>query len=124
MTVHMVKFYIEPPNGNAETAVDNWVMNHTEWMSDPQEHTLREVPADPAVIGSPMTVTGTYRFLQEEPASDLLDDLEARLQSFQGGLWYRVGYHECSQDEENPTPCSWEQTRENGSVPDDIPELI
>jgi len=120
MTVHMVRVMIEPPKGNAESAVDNWVQNYTEWAGDPVEHSLAETTA--GIDGTGTTyVRGDYRFIQEEAVSTLLDDLEARLQSFQGGLWYRIGYHACDHNEDTPSPCAWDVTRENGPVPDDIP---
>lgn len=116
----MVRLFIEPPKGEAENAVDNWVQNHTEWAEDPVKHSLTETTA--GVDGSGTTyVRGDYRFIQNGPAMTLLDRLEDRLQSFQGGLWYRIGYHACDHDEDNSSPCSWEATRENGDIPDDIP---
>jgi hypothetical protein len=113
---------MELSNGNAELAVDNWVQNHNEWDDDPVDHSLTETTA--GIDGNGTTyLSGDYRFIQEESATDLLDDLESRLQSFQVGLQYRVGYHACTHDEDSPQPCSWEQTRENGTVLSDIPEL-
>jgi hypothetical protein len=122
MTVHMVRIMIEPPKGNAESAVDNWVANHNEWENDPVKHSLVETTAD--VDGTGTTyVRGDYRFIQDSTVTDLLDALESRLQSFQGGLWYRVGYHQCDHDEENASPCSWDEKRENGTIPSDIPDM-
>jgi len=120
MTVHMACLFVEPPRGEAAEAVNNWVENHTEWLDDAVRHDLRETNAG-LEDGGTTCVRGDYRFVQEETADELLDDLENRLQSFQGGLWYRAGYHACDHDEDNPTPCSWEDTREWGDVPEDIP---
>lgn len=122
----MIRVLMEEPKGNAENAVDNWVSNHNEWQDDPVDHTL--VEATTGVDGTGTTyVRGDYRFFQDGPKTDLLDDLESKLQSFQGGLWYRVGYHVCDHDEDNGTPCSWtdsdSEVRENGTIPSDIPEL-
>jgi hypothetical protein len=120
MKVHMVRLYIEPPKGEGESAVDNWVQNHNEWADDPTDHTLTE--QTPGIDGDGTAyVGGDYRFIQEESADALLDDLAGRLESFQGGLWYRLGYHECDHDEDSPTGCSWEQVRESDDVPADIP---
>lgn len=123
MTVHMIRVLCEPPKGEAETAINNWVSNYTEWVSDSVEHALREVHA--AVDGSGTTyIRGDWRFIDEgEDATDILSDLSSRLQSLQGGFWHRLGYHVCSHDEENPVPCSWEEVVEYGSVPGDIPEF-
>lgn len=120
MTVHMVRVCIEAPNGEAANAVDNWVTNHTVWESDPVNHTLGEVTVPP---DGTTYLRGNYRFVQDVTATALLDDLESRLQSLQNGRWYRIGYHACDHHplDEPPTPCSWEQTREHGTVPSDIP---
>lgn len=122
MTVHMVRLMIEPPKGEADSAVDNWVRNHNEWTGDPQEHSLTETNTELDGSGTEY-VRGDYRFIQEEGADALLDDLEARLQDLQGGLWYRIGYHSCDHDESDRSGCSWGEVRENGSVPSDIPTL-
>lgn len=116
----MVRLFIEPPKGEAESAVDNWVQNHTEWTDDPVSHTLTETNTEIDGSGTAY-LRGDYHFIQNEPTDDLLSDLEARLSGFQGGLWYRLAYHECDHDEEQSTPCAWEQTRESGDIPPDIP---
>lgn len=121
MTVHMVRIMAEQPKGNAESAIDNWVQNHNEWTDDSVDHSLTETSAD--IDGKGTTyVRGDYRFIQDSTVTDLLDTLERRLQSLQGGLWYRIKYHECAHDEENPRPCSWQETREGGTIPSDIPD--
>jgi hypothetical protein len=109
MTVHMVRLLLEPPKGNAENAVDNWVTNHNEWEDDPVEHTLTETTARLDGSGT-VYLRGDYRFIQEESPTALLDDLISRLDSFQGGLWYRVGYHECPHDDKRVTGESWTAT--------------
>lgn len=84
MTVHMVQIMTEPPKGNAESAVDNWVQNHNEWTGDSEDHSLSETTA--GVDGNGTThIRGNYRFVQDSTATDLLDRLEDRLQSLQGG---------------------------------------
>lgn len=118
----MVRLFVEPPKGEAENAVNNWVQNHSEWTGDPVSHTLTETNTD--IDGSGTTyLQGDYRFIQSEPVDDLLSDLEARLADFQGGLWYRLGYHACDHDEDQSTPCAWDERREGGSVPDAIPQI-
>lgn len=119
----MVRIYVEPPKGEAENAVNNWVQNHTEWTDEALSKALRETAAEIDNSGTAY-VTGDYLFVQDTPATDLLDNLESRLQAIQNGLWYRIGYHACDHDGEL-TPCSWDgtQTRENGTIPSDIPDL-
>ena len=118
----MVRLYVEPPKGESEEAVNNWVENHNQWNDDPVSHELTETTGD--LDGDGTTYArGDYRFIQEETADELLDDLERRLQDFQDGLWYRLAYHACTNDEDNPQPCSWDDTRESGGVPEGIPSI-
>lgn len=118
----MVRLLLEPPKGEAESAVDNWVQNHTEWEDDPVEHTLIETNTEPDGSGTEY-VQGDYRFIQDSTATGLLDGLESRLQDLEGGLWYRVGYHECDHDGSDRSGCAWDDIRENGPVPADVPTL-
>ena len=122
MTVHMVRLIVEPPKGESEEPVNNWVENHNQWDNDPVSHELTETTAD--FDGNGTTYArGDFRFVQEETADELLNDLEDRLQNFQDGLWYRLAYHACAHHEDNPQPCSWEDTRESDDVPEDVPSI-
>jgi hypothetical protein len=126
MTKHMVRLYVEPPKGDAENAIDDWVQNHNEWTDGPQTHTFEETNTEVDGSGT-QYVLGVYRFYQDTPETDLLDRLEDRLSSLQGGLWYRIGYHVCDHDEdqENKAGCDWtapnSDIRESTGVPSDIP---
>ena len=105
MTVHMVRLMVEPPKGESEEAVNNWVENHNQWDDDPVAHDLTEATAE--IDGDGTTYArGDYRFVQEETADELLNNLEDRLQDFQDGLWYRLAYHACDHDGDESTPCS------------------
>lgn len=120
MTVHMIRLYCEPPKGEAETAVNNWVANYNEWESDPTVQTLREC----TTAGGTVHVFGDYRFIQSgETATGILNDLSTRLQSLNGGLWHRLGYHVCSHDETSPSACSWDETVEYGTIPASVPAI-
>lgn len=119
----MIRVFVEPPTGNAEAAIDNWVANYSEWTADPVTHALVETTA--ALDGSGTTyLRGDWRFVEQgETATDILDDLSGRLQNVQGGLWHRLGYHVCAHDEENGGACAWDTTVESGSVPSDVPTI-
>lgn len=119
----MVRLFIEPPKADADNAVNNWVANFNEWTEDPVEHTLIETNTETDGSGTTY-IRGDYRFHQDSGKTALLDDLESKLQSIQGGLWYRVGYHVCDHDESESTARSWEDMRENGTVPEDVPTFI
>ena len=120
MAVHMVRVLFEQPRGEAENAVSNWVANYQEWNADPVAHSLSE--ANTELDGSGVRyLRGDWRFNQnDETPTDILQDLSDRLQSMQGGLWHRLGYHVCTHDENNPTPCEWDETVEHGSVPSGV----
>ena len=111
MTVHMVRVHLEPPKRDVETAVNQWVANHPEWTADPVEHTLTTVETGDGTEH----VLGNYRFEQSTGQTALLDDLEARLSTLQ--VWYRIQYHICDYDEPEPDGCTWDETRESGTVP-------
>ena len=127
MTIIMVRVFHEVPKGEAENAVQNWVENHPVWSEDPVEHSMRET----AILSSDGVevpyVAGDFRFHQDAvDATALLDDLEARLQSIQTGLWYRLGVHEdCDYHEDNQQPCEWDPSlkREHGDIPSAIPPV-
>lgn len=113
--------YLEPPRGEAETAVNEWVQNHPEWTDDPVAHVFREQ----ATPNGTSHVYGNYFFEQSVGVTTLLDRLEDRLANVQGGLWYRIGYHVCDHDDQDreTSDCAWDpaRTREDGGVPADIP---
>lgn len=123
MAVHMVRVLAEPPKGEAETAVANWVENYTEWTGDTVEHALTD--ANTAIDGTGTAyVRGDWRFEdQGEDPTNILSDLSGRLQSLQGGLWHRLAYHVCTHDEADPQPCSWDETVEWGTVPSGVPDF-
>lgn len=123
MTVHMVRVLSESPKGEAETAIDNWVANYNEWTADPVTHELVETNTELDGSGTAY-VRGDWRFLdQGEDPTNILSDLSGRLQQIQGGLWHRLGYHVCSHDADDPTPCSWDEKQEFGSIPSDIEDI-
>lgn len=117
MTVHMVRVLCEPPKGEAENAIQNWVSNYNEWTADPAEHSLTETNTEMDDLGA-QYLRGDWRFLdQGEQPTNILQDLSERLQSFQGGLWHRLGYHVCGHDENGRDGCDWETTLEYGTIP-------
>lgn len=121
-----IQLIIEPPKGNAENAVKNWVQNHNEWTGDGQEHSLTEHDdTEPDYDGDPY-IHGIYRFNQDSAAdvSEVVDDLESRLSRMQGGLWYKIGATgECTHDREDGRRIEdYKIIRHGGSPPDSVPE--
>jgi len=121
MTVHMIRLFVDSSVDNVENVIDNWVQNHNTWDGESVSQPLTNAPV--GANGDGEYLLGSYRFTQDSTATDLLDDIEIQLSALQGEVWYRIGYHQCPHDEANPQDCSWEQTRENGTVPDSIPSL-
>lgn len=122
MAVHMVRVVCEPPKGDAETAIKNWVENYTEWTADTVEHSLIESNTSPDGSGTDYLI-GSWRFEQNsESATEILTNLSERLQKIQDGLWHRLVYHICSHDKENPDSCSWDEKQEFGTIPNGTPD--
>lgn len=119
MTKHMVRLYAEPPKGEVDTAINNWVSNFNEWTGAPEEHSLTEGNTELDGSGT-QHIRGSWYFHDDSDSKTaLLDDVESKLQAVVS--WYRIGYHVCDHDASNPSRCSWDDTREYGTVPSDIP---
>jgi len=121
MTVHMIRLFVDSSVNGVENVIDNWVQNHNTWDGESVSQPLTSVSV--RANGDEEYLLGSYRFTQDSTATDLLDDVESRLSTLQEVVWYRIGYHQCPHDEANAQDCLWEQTRENGTVPDSIPSL-
>lgn len=123
MAVHMIRVVCEPPKGDADSAVDDWVTNYSEWTGDPVEHSLSETNTKLDGSGT-QYVIGQWRFEdQGEGSTEILDDLSSKLQSLQSGLWHNLAYHVCCHDESEPGNCSWNESVSYGSIPSDVPTV-
>jgi hypothetical protein len=83
---------------------------------DNKSPTLRE-----QIDGGGEWYQGDLAFNWDEGKANILDNISLYADSYCD--WYRLGYHECIHDEDNPQPCSWDEKRENGTIPSDIPEF-
>jgi hypothetical protein len=122
MTVHFVRVYVEPPKGNAQSAIDNRITNYSEWSGSATKHGLVSFPPD----GEERYLTGFWRFEEQgETPTGILQRLYDNLSTFQGGLWFRAFYHICDHDrEDNFGDCPVaDYAAEYGSVPDDIKDI-
>lgn len=129
MVVHMIRLLTESPAGltveevNAE--VQMWVDSHAEWFADSVSHEVIEVRVGDIsddLLGT-VYLRGDFRFEWDaQTATELLDSLEAQLMG--SVAWWRIGYHSCHHDESNPQGCAWDQEREFGIIPLDIPNLL
>lgn len=120
MTTHMIRVWSEPPNNTnhlnrMQTACEDWAARYSETLTT-QRLTLSHSEPDESE-GDVDYTTGYWRFDWSEDATALLDDLEADLQGEVD--WARIRYHSCNHDDPDSagSGCSWEETREFGSVP-------
>jgi len=124
MAVHMVRMLMEAVLSaeDVQAIVDEWINNHNEWTEDPVEHSLSEVNTEEDGSGVDY-LRGDFRFIQEESLTALLDDLVSTYDSSPASFWYRVVYHECDHDKDNPTNCRWDEKRESGVIPTEVPDF-
>lgn len=126
MTVHMIRIFSHWPDGYTEsdinTAIQNWVDNHTEWTADLTAHTISGLNTNTDGSGTDY-FRGDFRFEWSDDKTALLDDCETTLQS--NVDWYRLGYHQCTHD--GSGACDWDDKREwsasGVTIPSDIPDF-
>jgi len=121
MVVHMFRVLAANPDGVTETQanqlVGQWLANNTPWTEDRVPHDLR-LMNDP-LTDAPTHFRGDMRFEKSDDKSSLLEQIKTDLSGVVS--WYRIGYHRCSHDDDNPQPCSWDQQSEGGTVPNGVP---
>lgn len=127
MTVHMIRVVVSI-EGNfsldqLNAAMDDWVSKQSEWVEDPNIHHITEIPQSE---DGPGFRFGNYRFHLTDAKDNLLQKCENKLANKVS--WYRLGYHLCEHDSENPPPCSWDDQREwtakDVTIPDNVPAFI
>lgn len=127
MTVHMFRCHIGKGGmsvSDLETRIDDWVQSNAEWADDLDEHTIIEYNTE--IDGSGDTYHSIpVRFLQEDTKDNLLQKFTDKVKD--KIAWYRVGYHECSHDKDNSSPCEWqdkvEWTDKDVTIPDGVPDF-
>lgn len=105
-----------------ESNINDWVDNNDEWVEDPTDHELTEVsPIDSDVTYHSVSV----RFNQSDTKDNVLQKFTDKLKNKVD--WYRVGYHACEHDENNPSNCTWEDdvewTDKDVTIPPEVPEF-
>lgn len=84
-----------------------------------------EVPSSTTTTALDGSGTEHYRvelaFEWSEDKSIILDQLDQYAAAYCD--WHRLGYHVCDHDESDRSGCSWDEIRENGTVPSNIPTL-
>jgi hypothetical protein len=118
MTVHRVRLLHSTAGKNDYHAwLNTWLTNMTPW-SDP------EVPNDLPSLRTQIDGSGEWyqtelAFEWTEDRAIILDNLAQYASSYCD--WHRIAYHVCTHDEENGGPCSWDEVRENGTIPSYVP---
>lgn len=127
MSVHMIRIHSEDPPDYSlteiQTAIQDWMDNHTEWVEDSVTHEITRRTSDEEV-DAPEWLTGQFRFESGDDQTALLDDAERRLQNYTS--WYRLGVHICDHDSTGDSDCSWDDQREfnSGQIPAEVPTFL
>jgi len=103
---------------HANQIVDQWLADNTPWTGDPTPHEMRLVD-DTSMSYRPTHFRGDVRFEFSDDKPTLFDQIETDLNGI--ASWYWIAYHECDHDEDQSTPCAWDESREGGDIPPDIP---
>jgi len=75
-------------------------------------------PADAGEPG-PEYYSGELAFDWSEDKAFILDNLDGYLSSYCD--WHRIRYHVCDHDATEPDSCNWDEVRESGTIPSDVP---
>lgn len=118
MTAHRVRiFHSTAGSDSYHTWSDQWLLNMSPWSYPEVDNDL---PTQTTTIDGDLTYYhGELAFDWSEDKAIIFDQLDQYAASYCD--WHRIGYHACTHDEDNPQPCSWDETRENGTIPDDTP---
>lgn len=112
MTVHMFRCFIGAGSmslTDLETRINDWVDSNATWENDTAPHELTE--RNTQLDGGGETYHAIdVRFLLDNGKDNLQQKLTDKLVN--KVAWYRVGYHECTHDDDNGGPCSWDDTAE------------
>jgi len=121
MSIHRVRLFHSTAGASGfHNWLSVWLTNMTPWEAD---EVTNEVPVTwNAGVGN----EGTEAFHAElafewtQDRDIILDNLNQQMAAWCD--WNRLFWHECSHDESQPQPCEWNEKRENGTVPADIPD--
>jgi hypothetical protein len=127
MAVHMYRVYLGTGTEGmdlltANSVVGTWTDENAEWAEDPVKHTLSETAYPDGSGGEVAVYQGDFRFLLEDAKTDLIRKLTDTLDN--KVPWYRYLYHNCSHDEQDPTPCDWDDKGEWAATSEMIPAAV
>lgn len=114
MPVHMFRCFIGRggmSTTDLETAINDWVQSNAEWENDSVDHTVREyLNARDEIICH----TVDARFIKDNTKSNLFQKFTDKLENKVD--WYRVAYHNCTHDEDEPPGCSFDANEDSSAV--------
>lgn len=120
MTVHRIRLYHSTTGAQSYHGwLDTWLTNMQPWTDDEVTNELPTLVEKSDGDGEWYQTELAFEWTEER--AHILDNLDQYAASYCD--WHRIGYHECSHDEDDPEPCSWDEVRENGTVPDYIPGM-
>lgn len=126
MSIHMFRLCVSQ-NGlsqaELESRVQSWVDNHTKWNGGNTAFSIRLI--DPIDETDIEYYRGDFRFEKTDVKDNILQKLTDKLDNKVS--WYQVGYHSCSHDETDASPCGWDSTIQwsdkDVSIPDHVPSM-
>ena len=127
MTVHCVRLHAEPPKGDAENAVDNWITNFSRWTGG-AEQPLGETQTQETETA--FVAGGWYFVDNDEDRQNVIISLSDELATFQSGLWHYAAYSASNHDLEARGGDSWQylvdsenRSTDAKTVPSEIPRF-
>lgn len=121
MPIHRTRlFYSTAGGGSFHGWLGTWLANMSPWEAPDVTNSVPNGPLS-TVDSNTDYYAIELAFDWSEDKSHILDNLDQFLDAYCD--WHRIGYHVCTHDETDPTPCTWEETRESGSVPAYVPSL-
>lgn len=118
MTVHRLRLvYSSAGSEYFHNWLSTWFDSLSQWDLDGVENSAPDSQIN-RQGESYYTVDLAFDWSEDEEL--ILDNLDQYLSSYCD--WHRVGYHICDHDGETDG-CSWDQSREDGSVPGFVPVM-
>lgn len=117
MVAHRVNiFHSVGGSSDFHAWLEQWLTNMEPWSYEGVDNDIPTKTEDEGTGDE--YYSGTLAFDWDEDKAHILDNLDGYAEAYCD--WHRILYHVCDHDENPPTPCSWEDVRENGDVPDYI----
>jgi len=121
MSIHRIRLFHSTQGAQAyHDWLETWLTNMQSWDADEVTNTA-PTERDPLADGASPYYSGDLAFAWSEDRAVIEDQLSQYAAAYCD--WYRLGYHVCTHDEDEPQPCTWDSVNESGVVPDHILEL-